>query len=74
MIRQTHTYAILEVSQATYDEIKEGLEKAEYNHAFHRESSERIVIDMHGIAVAADPTIVRKEVEKEKDESSTDHH
>ncbi|MDQ3562701.1 MAG: hypothetical protein M3436_00700 [Pseudomonadota bacterium] len=42
----THTYAVLEVSQATYDEIKAKLIEAGYNHAFHAH-----LIDMHGIAL-----------------------
>ena len=44
----THTYAILEVSPETYEEIKKKLEAASYQHAFHGD-----VIDMHGIALQA---------------------
>jgi len=40
----THTYARLEVSEATYDEIRGKLETAGYDHAFHGGT-----IDMHGI-------------------------
>jgi uncharacterized protein (DUF2141 family) len=48
-----YTYAILEVEQATYDEIFEKLSKAGYTHAFHDNNGDgKIVIDMHGIALA----------------------
>ncbi len=43
----THTYALLELSQAAYDEIRAKLEEAGYQHTFHEENR----IDMHGIAV-----------------------
>jgi hypothetical protein len=52
IIRQTHTYVILELSAPAFDEIKQKLEEAGYQHAFHSDSREGIVIDMHGIAVA----------------------
>lgn len=48
----THTYVILEVSSATYDEIKAKLEAADYHHAFHEDREYGIVVDMHGIALA----------------------
>jgi hypothetical protein len=51
--RTTHTYVILEISDAAFQEIKEKLEKAGYQHAFHEDEG-RTVIDMHGIAVASD--------------------
>ncbi len=47
----THTYAVLEVSQAVYDEIRAKLEAAGYDHAFHEDPD---VIDMHGIALQAE--------------------
>jgi len=43
----TRTYAILDVSPATYEEIRAALETAAYGHAF----SESGVIDMSGIAL-----------------------
>lgn len=52
-LRQTHTYAILELSPESYNEIKEKLMEAEYNHVFH-ENESGTVIDMHGIAVACE--------------------
>jgi hypothetical protein len=45
----THTYAVLEISSAAYEEIKEKLKAAGYQHAFQSSGE----IDMHGIAVAA---------------------
>lgn len=47
MIRQTHTYVELEVSQKTYDEIKAVLKAADYHHLFMEDDC----IDMQGIAI-----------------------
>jgi hypothetical protein len=48
----THTYAILDVSKAAYDEIKQKLEAAGYQHALHDDrDGDGVVIDMHGIAL-----------------------
>lgn len=49
-IRQTHTFSILEISKAAYEEIKGKLTEAGYEHAIIKEG-EREVIDMNGIAV-----------------------
>lgn len=46
-IRQTHTYVELGLSQAAYDEIKQKLADAGYQHAFMDDGA----IDMHGIGV-----------------------
>jgi hypothetical protein len=51
MLRTTHTYAVLDISPEAYREIHEKLEAAGYQHAFHRQG-DRVVIDMHGIALA----------------------
>lgn len=52
-MRSTHTYALLELSEAAYEEIRTKMEAAGYQHAFHDNpdapASPRI--DMHGIAV-----------------------
>jgi hypothetical protein len=48
--RMSHTYVILQVSPAAYDEIKAKLEETGYGHAFH-EDTEGPLIDMHGIAL-----------------------
>jgi hypothetical protein len=50
MIGSTYTYALLEISQAAYDEIKAKLESAGYSDQFHEDDGQ-IAIDMHGIAV-----------------------
>lgn len=47
----THTYAILKVSRASFDEIKAKLEAAGYQDQFIEENSEPLAIDMHGIAL-----------------------
>lgn len=59
-MRSTHTFAVLKVSQSTYDEIREKLQTAAYDHAFH----ENGIIDMHGIALQ-----VLESEEEEEDES-----
>jgi len=46
-MRATHTFAILEVSPAVYEEIREKLKAAGYQHAFMADGS----IDMYGIAI-----------------------
>lgn len=54
----THTYVILGISQAAYDEIKAKLEAADYGHVFHEEIHHEglhgRIIDMHGIALQAE--------------------
>jgi hypothetical protein len=47
----TYTYAILEVSERAYEEIKRGLLKAGYKHALTGAGREKNVLDMHGIAL-----------------------
>jgi hypothetical protein len=47
----THTFAVLDVSKAAYEEIKKKLEAAGYQHTFIQDG-ERIVIDLNGIALA----------------------
>lgn len=46
-MRQTYTYALLEVSPAAHREIESKLRAAGYDHALHEDG----VIDMHGIAL-----------------------
>lgn len=53
-IRQTHTFVVLELSPAAYNEIETKLKEASYDHCFVKQD-ERTVIDMHGIAVAPQP-------------------
>ena len=52
-MRVTHSYAILKVSLAAFDEIKRKLEVVGYEEAFH-EQEDGLVIDMHGIALQAE--------------------
>lgn len=47
MTRETHTYAVLEVSEASYREIADKLRAAGYDHAFNEDG----VVDMHGIGI-----------------------
>lgn len=47
----THTYAILEVSHATYREIRGKLAESGYKHAIQQDEGKEVV-DMHGIALA----------------------
>lgn len=44
----TYTYAILEVSAQTFDEVLRKLREAGYDHAIDDDSR---LIDMHGIAL-----------------------
>lgn len=46
-----HTYAVLPVSKAVYDEIRSKLEKAGYSDQFHDDR-----IDMHGLAISIEDT------------------
>lgn len=48
----THTYAIAEVSQSAYNEIRAVLVEAGYQHAIHDNLGDE-VLDMHGIALRA---------------------
>jgi len=52
MPRTTHTYALFEVSRATFDEIAAKLREADYDHAFDADGT---TIDMHGIGLRAEP-------------------
>lgn len=47
----THTYVTMEVSAKAYDEIKQKLLDAGYDHAITGQGREKDVIDMHGIAL-----------------------
>ena len=49
----THTYVILPLSKAAWNEIADKLCAADYGHAFQQET-DGVVIDMHGIAVQAE--------------------
>ena len=47
----THTYVVLRVSPAAYNEIREKLEAVGYQHAFLDDDR----IDMHGLALQIQP-------------------
>lgn len=47
-LRYTRTFAICEVSKATFEEIAKKFREAGYDHAFEDEGK---IIDMHGIAL-----------------------
>lgn len=49
-MRQTYTYAQLELSQFSFEEIKAKLKMAGYHHTFN---SDETIIDMNGIGVSA---------------------
>ncbi len=46
-LKATHTYAIMEVSPETYDEVQKLLIDAGYAHAINDEGE----LDMHGVAL-----------------------
>lgn len=50
-IRSTHTFAVLELSKAAWEEISTKLRAAGYDHAFSLDGK---TIDMHGIGVEAE--------------------
>lgn len=56
MSRSAHTYAMLEVSESTYDEIKQKLEAAGYHHALIQNDEAPALphLDMHGIALCCE--------------------
>lgn len=50
----SHTYAVLDVSEETFDEIADLFTKANYDHAFvydDNTSSPTPIVDMHGVAL-----------------------
>jgi hypothetical protein len=51
-LRQTHTYAIMEVSKEVHEFIRQELVKAGYQHAIMVKDG-KILLDMHGIALQA---------------------
>lgn len=59
-LTRTHTYALLEVSPETYQEIADKLKEAGYDHAFIEDDG-KIVIDMHGIGLVTDLVVDYRE-------------
>jgi len=62
-MRQTRTFAILEISATAFAEIEERLRAAGYQDQFH-DGDAGLVIDMHGLAVHAIPEVSRISSEK----------
>lgn len=48
----TCTYAVMPVTNEVYDEIMHKLQEAGYDHAIFKDAAGRVVLDMHGIALA----------------------
>lgn len=67
--RVTHTVAIMQVSQGTYEEIRQKMLEAGYDHAIMFED-EKIYLDMNGIALEAAPQM--KPVIDETEEEPTE--
>jgi hypothetical protein len=61
----SHTYAILEVSPAAFEEIEQKLRNAGYHHVFDTDGFDTdgrmVVIDMHGIALKREGVLVERE-------------
>jgi hypothetical protein len=57
--RTTHSYAVLVVSQSTYDEILAKLTAAGYHTDAPKSTNHGNVIDMHGLALAPPPVVPR---------------
>lgn len=51
VMTHTRTFVIMEVEAATYNEIKDKLLEADYDHAIHDQGEHGTVLDMHGIAL-----------------------
>jgi hypothetical protein len=47
----THTFANLEVSHETYEEIAQAFRAIHYDHVFIRDRTGHLLIDMHGVAL-----------------------
>lgn len=65
----SHTYAVLQISRAAFDEIRSKFKDAGYEHAFDDAAEGGPVVNMHGVAVQAlheDPTQDRKQPRLEK--------
>jgi hypothetical protein len=66
LLRTTHTYVELEVSESTYKEIREKLLLADYHHCFEVRDHGTGPIDMHGLALIPEK---RKDAEPQKPSS-----
>lgn len=53
ILRSTYSYVVMDLSPAAYDEIRQKMLEAGYHQAVHGGMDDgRVVVDMHGIAVA----------------------
>ena len=52
MPRHTHTCVVLEVDGATYNDIRDKLKAAGYDHVFNNDDEYGVTIDMTGIMLA----------------------
>jgi hypothetical protein len=48
----TYTVCLLPVGKQTYDEIFHALQEAGYDHCIRNDGHGRIILDLHGIALA----------------------
>ena len=48
----TYTFVTMEVSREAYSEIESKLKEAGYDHALHKLEPGKVVLNMHGIALA----------------------
>ena len=53
-LRQTHTYAVMEVPEDVYRDIRRRFVEAGYDHVFDGSGPEEIM-DMHGVALRVLP-------------------
>jgi hypothetical protein len=57
----THTYAVLAVDAATYEDIQQRLLTCGYGHVFHEDPEHGTVIDMAGIALAKEDNVTNEQ-------------
>lgn len=55
--RSTHTFVTLSISKEAYEEIKQKLLAADYNHVFVYDFNDNEAIDMHGIGLTEEKEI-----------------
>ena len=63
-LRSTHTYALMEVSRDTFNEIRDKLLAVDYRHAIHEPEDENqsVRLDMHGIALVTTQSTSEHEI------------
>ncbi len=65
-MKTTHTYALLAISEAAYEEIRAKLEAAGYQDQFHPnpDAPASPIIDMHGLAVVPEVEMIGHDQEQ----------